>query len=141
MASNQQTFRKKEIAKQKLQKRRAKQERREHRAENNDKGKSLEEMLAYVDEYGNISDTPPEKKYEYKASDLEKPNDEEVYYMGKVSYYNEGGQYGFIRNNETRESAYFNFKILGFELQQDQHVKFKSKPSKQGLQVTEVIVL
>lgn len=141
MGSSQQTFRKKEIAKQKLQKRRAKQEKRENRAENNDKGKPFEEMLAYIDENGNISDTPPLKKYEYNEDDLIKANDEDVFHIGKVSYYNDAGQYGFIRNNETRESAYFNFKILGFELKQDQHVKFKYKPSKQGLQVTEVIVI
>lgn len=141
MGQSQQTFRKKEIAKQKLQKRKAKEEKRESRGENNDKGKSFEEMFAYVDENGNISDTPPVKKYEFKEEDLLTPTFEDVYSFGKVSFYNEAGQYGFIRDNETRENVYFNFKILGFVLQQDQKVKFKSRSSKQGLQVTEVIVL
>src|SRR5690606_11924507 len=139
MSQSQQTFRKKEIAKKKLQKRKEKEEKRAQRQESNDKGKSLEEMFAYVDENGNISDTPPVKKYEFKEEDLERP--EEEYAYGKVSFYNEAGQYGFIRDNETRENVYFNFKILGFVLHQDQKVKFKSKSSRQGLQVTEVIVL
>ncbi|MBD1430108.1 MULTISPECIES: cold-shock protein [Sphingobacterium] len=141
MGQSQQTFRKKEIAKKKLQKRKEKEEKKAQREDSNDKGKSLEEMFAYVDENGNISDKPPVKKYEFKEEDLIRPEVEDVYSFGKVSFYNEAGQYGFIRDNETRENVYFNFKILGFVLHQDQKVKFKSQSSKQGLQVTEVIVL
>ncbi|TCV08470.1 cold shock CspA family protein [Sphingobacterium alimentarium] len=141
MGQSQQTFRKKEIAKKKLQKRKEKEERKAQREDSNDKGKALEEMFAYVDENGNISDKPPVKKYEFKEEDLIRPEVEDVYSFGKVSFYNEAGQYGFIRDNETRENVYFNFKILGFVLHQDQKVKFKSQSSKQGLQVTEVIVL
>lgn len=141
MGQSQQTFRKKEIAKKKLQKRKEKEERKAHREDFNDKGKALEEMFAYVDENGNISDKPPIKKYEFKEEDLIRPEVEDVYSFGKVSFYNEAGQYGFIRDTETRENVYFNFKILGFVLHQDQKVKFKSQSSRQGLQVTEVIVL
>ena len=141
MGQSQQTFRKKEIAKKKLQKRKEKEEKKAQREDSNDKGKALEEMFAYVDENGNISDKPPLKKYEFKEEDLIRPEVEDVYSFGKVSFYNEAGQYGFIRDNETRENVYFNFKILGFVLLQDQKVKFKSQSSKQGLQVTEVIVL
>lgn len=141
MGQSQQTFRKKEIAKKKQLKRKIKVEKRELSKENSDKGKPLEELFAYVDEFGNLSDSPPTKKYEFKEEDLLTPVYEDVYSFGKVSFYNEGGQYGFIRDNETRENVYFNFKILGFTLQQDQQVKFKSKSSKQGLQVTEVIIL
>ena len=38
----------------------------------NNKGKSLEDMLAYVDENGNISSTPPDltKVEEIKAEDI-----------------------------------------------------------------------
>lgn len=141
MGQSQQTFRKKEIAKKKLQKRQEKEEKKLHRNEQNDKGKALEEMFAYVDEFGNISDKPPVKKYEFKEEDLIRPEVEDEYSFGKVSFYNEIGEYGFIRDNETRESVYFNYKILGFVLQQDQKVKFKKISSRQGLQVTEVIVL
>ena len=141
MGQSQQTFRKKEIAKKKLQKRKEKEEKRANRDDNNDKGKSFEEMFAYVDENGNISDKPPVKKYEFKEEDLIRPEVEDVYSFGKVSFYNEAGQYGFIRDNETRENVYFNFKILGFVLEQNQQVKFKAISSKQGLQVKEVIVL
>ncbi|WP_039053776.1 cold-shock protein [Sphingobacterium sp. T2] len=140
MSQSQQTFRKKRNRQEKNCKNvKKKKKKRAQRQESNDKGKSLEEMFAYVDENGNISDTPPVKKYEFKEEDLVRP--EEEYAYGKVSFYNEAGQYGFIRDNETRENVYFNFKILGFVLHQDQKVKFKSKSSRQGLQVTEVIVL
>ncbi|MEP6617607.1 MAG: hypothetical protein ABJA57_13550 [Ginsengibacter sp.] len=59
MAKSQETFSKKEKGKKKLKKRQEKQEKMEDRKNNAKKGKSLEEMMAYIDENGNISSTPP----------------------------------------------------------------------------------
>ena len=59
MAKSQETFSKKEKGKKKLKKRQEKQEKMEDRKTNAKKGKSLEEMMAYIDENGNISSTPP----------------------------------------------------------------------------------
>ncbi|NGM90391.1 cold-shock protein, partial [Parapusillimonas sp. SGNA-6] len=109
MAKSQLTFKKKETAKKKQQKKQEKLERREINKASNNKGKSLEEMFAYVDEFGNISDTPPAQPYKFKEEDLLRPADpEDEYLFGKVSYYNEEGHYGFIRDNESRETVYFN---------------------------------
>ncbi|WP_255763290.1 hypothetical protein [Fulvivirga maritima] len=41
-------------------KKKAKMEKKKERQENNLKGAELSEMIAYVDEEGNIVDTPPE---------------------------------------------------------------------------------
>src|SRR5690606_35297275 len=90
MAKSQLTFKKKETAQKKLQKKQEKQERREINKSNNNKGKALEEMFAYVDEYGNLSDTPPSQPYKFKEEDLQRPADPtEEYHFGKVSFYNE----------------------------------------------------
>jgi hypothetical protein len=67
MSRAQLTFKKKERAKKQQQKKQEKLLRREQNKQTNDKGKSLEELFAYVDEFGNLSDTPPEKKYEFKG--------------------------------------------------------------------------
>lgn len=142
MAKNQLTFNKKEREKKLMQKRQEKQEKREQNKLNNSKGKSLEDMFAYVDENGNISSTPPTKKYEFKEEDLvrpETPADE--FKFGKVSYYNETGRYGFIRDNETRETVYFNDKLTNITLVLNQKVKYKSIRGKQGEQVSEVEVI
>ena len=58
MAKSQTSISKKEIANKKLQKRKEKEQRREERKANAKEGKSLDQMMAYVDEYGNISSTP-----------------------------------------------------------------------------------
>lgn len=139
MSRAQLTFKKKERAKKQQQKKKEKLERREQAKMSNDKGKPLEEMFAYVDEFGNISDTPPEKKYEFKEEDLQRPADPtEEFRYGKVSYYNETGRYGFVRDNETRDTVYFNDMIVGRQLDIDQKVKFKYIRTKQGNQISEI---
>ena len=142
MARSQLTFKKKETAKKKQQKKQEKQQRREQNKLNNDKGKTLEEMFAYVDEFGNISDTPPSQPYKFKEEDLLPPSDpEDEYLYGKVSYYNETGHYGFIRENESRETVYFNDRLAGTVLELNQKVKYKYTRSKQGNQISEVEII
>ena len=139
MSRNQLTFKKKELAKKKQQKKKEKLERREINKSENNKGKSLEEMFAYVDEFGNISDTPPTQPYKFKEEDLLRPADlEDEYLYGKVSYYNEEGHYGFIRDNLSRETVYFNDTLAGMVLSIDQKVKYKYIRTKRGNQVSEV---
>ncbi len=141
MARNQITSNKKERAKKQQLKKQGKLEKKEMNKSNNDKGKALEEMFAYVDEYGNISSTPPEKKYEFKEEHLTRPDaPEDEYRHGKVSYYNHEGHYGFIRDNETKQTVYFNDKLVGMVLRIDQRVRYKAIRSKQGDQVSEVIL-
>lgn len=139
MGKSQITFNKKERTKKKQLKKKEKLEKREFNKDNNDKGKSFEEMFAYVDEYGNLSDTPPEKKYEFKEEDLLHPDhDADEYSHGKVSYYNEEGRYGFIRDNVTKQTVYFNDRLAGIVLKIDQRVQYKSIRTKQGDQISEV---
>lgn len=139
MSRNQLTFKKKELAKRKQQKLQEKQERREQNKAQNNKGKSLEEMYAYVDEFGNIVDTPPTETYKFKPEDLERPKDsEDEFLLGRVSYYNETGHYGFIRDNETRETVYFNDTLAGKILSLHQNVRYKYTRTRQGNQISEV---
>ncbi len=53
------SFGKKELAKKKANEKRDKEARKKERKAQSSKGKSLEDMMAYIDEYGNITDTPP----------------------------------------------------------------------------------
>jgi len=61
MAKSQATFMKKELEKKRLKKREEKQHKKEERKKNAGGG-DLESMLAYVNEFGEITSTPPEKK-------------------------------------------------------------------------------
>src|SRR4051812_39479022 len=60
MGKSGETFGKKEKEKKRLKDRQEKQEKMEHRKANAKKGKSLDEMMAYMDENGNLSSTPPD---------------------------------------------------------------------------------
>ena len=60
MAKSQETFNKKEKEKKRLQKRKEKEQRKEDRKANAKEGGSWEDMMAYVDENGNISAAPPD---------------------------------------------------------------------------------
>lgn len=73
MARSQITFRKKEREKKKLQKRKAKEEKREEKKDQATSG-DLDDMLAYVDENGNIVDTPPDEKEEKDSKSKTRPN-------------------------------------------------------------------
>lgn len=60
MSKNQNTFIKKQKAELKKRKQKDKLEKKLSRKEDPKSGK-LEDMMAYVDQYGNISETPPEE--------------------------------------------------------------------------------
>ena len=72
MGKSQETYNKKEKEKKRLKKRQEKQAKKEERKANPKKS-SLEDMMAYVDEYGNITDTPPDptKKQKIDAAEIE----------------------------------------------------------------------
>ena len=61
MAKSQATFMKKQLEKNRAKKKEEKEFRKQQRQENSTGGK-LEDMMAYVNEYGEISSTPPEVK-------------------------------------------------------------------------------
>ena len=62
MARSTETFSKKEKEKARLKKAKDKKEKAEDRKANAGKGKSLEDMMAYIDENGNISSVPPDNR-------------------------------------------------------------------------------
>ena len=70
MGKSQETFSKKEKEKKRLKKRQEKLARREERKAN--PKKTFEESIAYIDENGNFTDTPPDatKKSVIKAEDI-----------------------------------------------------------------------
>ncbi|MES1219034.1 MAG: cold shock domain-containing protein, partial [Bacteroidota bacterium] len=67
------TWNKKEREKKKQKERKEKEERKQERKEQAKDGKSFDDMLAYVDENGQISSTPPDprRKTNIKLEDIE----------------------------------------------------------------------
>src|ERR1043165_2250844 len=98
MGRSKQTSMKKELEARRRNKRKKKDEKREARKAVSNKGKGFESMIAYVDEMGRLSDTPPDPKRntEMKLEDIQlgarKPSaddDQEYINTGRVSYFND----------------------------------------------------
>lgn len=112
MAKSQGTWNKKEIQKKKQAKKKEKEARREERKANAKEGNSFE--IAYVDEFGNFSSTPPDpkNKVEVKEEDIQisVPRHEFVkedpIRKGTVTFFNNSKGYGFIKDQETQESVF-----------------------------------
>ena len=69
MAKSQATFMKKQLEKNRQKKKEDKEQRKLERQQNQADG-SLESMMAYVNEFGEITSTPPEKSPAHKADHL-----------------------------------------------------------------------
>ncbi|KAA5534637.1 cold shock domain-containing protein [Taibaiella lutea] len=142
MGRSQETTGKKEKTKQKIQKRKDKEEKKEMRKANSDKGKSLDDMMAYVDEYGNITDTPPDpkKKKVIKAEDImlgvpsRDVEEEEAVRNGIITYFNDGKGYGFIKDLKSQESIFVHAnELTNGPVKEKDKVTFEVANGKRGL--------
>lgn len=144
MARSQETFSKKEKEKKRLRKRKEKQEKREERKAQASSG-ALEDMIAYVDENGNIVDTPPDptKKKKVKAENIElgvpKREDEEpTERRGRVAFFNESKGYGFIKEMETHERYFVHMNGLMEPVVEDNMVTFELERGPKGMNAVRV---
>lgn len=141
MAKSQETFSKKEKEKLKIKKRKEKEEKREERKANAVKGQSLEDMLAYVDENGNITSTPPDpkKKRVVNAEDMligvakqAAPEPQELIRNGTVTFYNDSKGYGFIKDEKSQESIFVHAHALSTPIKEGDKVSFEIEITHKG---------
>ncbi len=146
MGKSQETFNKKEKEKKRLKKRKEKQERKEERRANSPGG-GLDAMMAYVDEFGNITDTPPDptkKKEEIKASSIEigvprrEDDPEDAVRRGRVAFFNDSKGYGFINQDGTQERYFVHVNGLTEQVQEGDKVSFELEQGLKGLNAVNV---
>ena len=146
MARSSETFGKKEKEKRKQQKKKEKAMRREERKSNSEGG-GLDNMMAYVDEFGNISNTPPDptkKKVEIKAEniDIGVPKKEEVEYdpihKGRVSFFEHSKGYGFIKEMDSQESYFVHINNCNDEITEGNLVNFELEKGPKGMVAVKV---
>ena len=139
MGRSRETYNKKEVRKRKEKKRKEKEKRRLERT--NEQKSSLDDMIAYVDESGNITSTPPDpdKKKDINPDDIEigVPARDDAMELdpvrkGKVTFYNESKGYGFIKDSETQENVFVHESNLNEEIQQGSTVSFEVMAGKKG---------
>lgn len=150
MGRSQESFNKKEREKKKDKKKKDKMKRREEVREESSKGKSLDDMLAYVDEDGNITSTPPDpsKKKKIKAENIEvsvpkkeAPDSSDLIRNGTVTFFNESKGYGFIKDHETQESFFVHVNGLNEEVSENDKVVFETEMGQKGLNAVRVKLL
>ncbi|MBN1187804.1 MAG: cold shock domain-containing protein [Bacteroidales bacterium] len=143
MGRSQETYNKKEVRTKKEKKRKDKEMKRQAKKET---GKnSMDNMIAYVDENGMITSTPPElKKNEIKAEDIEistakktkgKPD---PIRKGTLTFFNESKGFGFIKDSETRESIFVHVNNILEEVKEGNLLEFEIEKGKKGLTAVNV---
>ncbi|MGK7392679.1 MAG: cold-shock protein [Candidatus Cyclobacteriaceae bacterium M2_1C_046] len=147
MAKSRETYSKKEKEKKKLKKKQDKAEKREERKAASKSG-DLEDMLAYVDEFGNITDTPPDptkKKKEVKAKDIvvgvpkqAEPDPDDAIRKGTVTFFNESKGYGFIKDHETQDSIFVHMNACIDQIGDNDKVTFEVERTPKGLSAVDV---
>lgn len=145
MAKSQETFSKKEKEKKRLKKRQDKLIKKEERKADS-AGGSLESMMAYVDEFGNISDTPPDptKKQKIIASNIEigvpkrEDEPEETGRQGKISYWNDSKGYGFIKDLVTQENVFVHVNGTLETVKEGDTVTFEVERGQKGMNAVRV---
>ena len=142
------TFNKKEKEKKRLKKQQEKREKAEERKSTAVKGKSLDEMMAYIDENGNITSTPPDptrKKKQINVEDIQigvakqVPSDQPAGpRKGTVTFFNESKGYGFIKDSENQESIFVHINELSEAVSENDKVTFEVEPGQKGMTAVRV---
>ena len=115
----------------------------QERKANAQKGKSLDDMLAYVDENGNLSSTPPsplKKKQVFNQEDMQisVPKQEKTEFInerrtGVVTFFNASKGFGFIKDTQTGESAFVHINQLSTLLKENDKVTYEVEKGHKGL--------
>ena len=146
MAKTQQTWNKKEKEKKRLKKRDDKVKKMEARRANA-AGTNFDDMIAYVDENGNLSSTPPDpaKKQKIIAENIEIgiPKKEpgatrDINREGIVTFFNHSKGYGFIKDSETNESVFTHINGILDPIKENDRVSFQVEKGKKGLAAVNV---
>jgi cold shock CspA family protein len=140
MGKAQVSFNKEENEKKKNKKKKEKAERREERKAN--KGQSFDDMIAYVDENGNITSVPPDpmKKASIDQDAIQigvskQTAPKEVVdktRKGKVTFFNESKGYGFIKDLDSQESIFVHVKSLKDKIKENDKVSFLVEVTPKG---------
>lgn len=131
------TYAKKALQQKRAKRKQDKLERREERKSHNNKGKSVEEMIVYLDEDGNFTDVPPEKQKRKKIEieDIQLgakalPDDQE--FNGTVTMFNAEKAYGFITEDNTGASVFVHSNQMLEAIAEKDRVTYEKERTPKG---------
>lgn len=139
MARSKETFEKRNKEQKRLKRRQDKQQKKDERKQGEKKTANLEDMMAYIDENGNISDTPPDprNKKVYNAEDIQigipAGNTRDNTRTGTVNFFNEEKGFGFIVEDGSREKIFLHTSNLLEPVGLNDKVKYETQFGDRGL--------
>ena len=134
------SWNKKEREKKKQKERKDKAEKMQERKENAKKN-NFDDMIAYLDENGNLSSTPPDprKRVEVKLEDIQigvpeyvPPTEEELTRKGKVTFFNNEKGFGFIKDMQPQQSLFVHANNLTAPIKENDKVSFEIEMGQRG---------
>ena len=136
---------KRENEKKRLARRAEKQKKKEEKKLSN-KANSFEDMIAYVDENGNLSSTPPDpsKKQKIDASTIEigvsRRVEEELPAVrnGRVDFFDDSKGFGFIKETNTQEKYFVHINGVSGTIKEGDAVTFELEQGRKGLNAVRV---
>lgn len=135
------TWNKKERERKKQQKRKEKMEKKLEKKQVDKGAHSLESMLAYVDENGNLSSKPmdPRKKLVVNVEniDISIPRQSDIssedhVQVGIVTVFKTDRGFGFIKDLQTQQSYFFHIKSLIDPVKENNKVSFETEKGTKG---------
>ena len=107
---------------------------------------SFDDMIAYVDEYGMITSTPPEeniKKQEINVEEImistpRKEDEEPVILRGRIEFFNEARGFGFIKDLAGIEKYFFHVNNVVTDVREGNIVTFDLERGAKGMNAVNI---
>jgi cold shock CspA family protein len=136
------TSNKKEVQNKKDKKRKEKEKKRLERKENSKNSGGMDDMIAYVDQYGNITSEPQDlsKRDKINVEDIEikvernrETETQSTIRKGIITFFNDSKGFGFIKDLNTQESIFVHIKGLLEPVKENNKVIFEVEKGVKGL--------
>lgn len=145
MAKSQESINKKEKETKRFKKQKEKLLKSEERKKNS-QGGGLDNMIAYVDEFGKLTSTPPDPTKKVAVSlesikiGVSRREEEEVPAIrtGRIDFYNDQKGFGFIKETGTQEKYFVHVNGLLDEVKENDMVTFELERGLKGLNAVRV---
>ena len=145
MAKSQESINKKEKETKRFKKQKDKLLKSEERKKNS-AGGGLDSMIAYVDEFGKLTSTPPDPTKKVAVSlesikiGVSRREEEEVPAIrtGRIDFYNDQKGFGFIKEIGTQEKYFVHVNGLLDEIKENDMVTFELERGLKGLNAVRV---
>jgi cold shock CspA family protein len=138
------SWNKKERENKKRQQHKDKEERKKERKEQSKNG---DDMIAYLDENGNLTSTPPDpsRRKEFKLEDIQigvpppaEVDPAEAFRSGVLTNFNTSKGFGFVKDSKTQESYFVHVSNFQGQISEGDKVSFELGMGQRGMQAINV---